>query len=194
MMTRRLTLGRRLGLAGLGAALLAANVTLLASGAFVAPAGATAPSCTAANTFVWAADAGSGTAGTTYYVIEISNVGSTTCTLSGFSRVWAVNAAGARVGLPSTNETSSTAVPRVTLAPKGTAHEILGVVDPGALCGGKSVNGTGLRVVPPGQTLPASPGERDWLETFPLSVCASVSSLRVEPVRAGTGIPLYTSS
>lgn len=194
-MSRRWIFRRRpFGLVGLAAVTLAANATLIATGALVAPAGAATPACTATNTFVWAADIGSGTAGTTYYVIEFSNVGTAKCTLRGFSRVWAVNSTGARVGQPSTNVTTQVTVPLVTLAPKATAHEVLGAADPGALCGGKSVNGTGLRVVPPGQSLPSPAGERDWIENFPLSVCASVSSLRLEPVRAGVGIPLYTSS
>jgi hypothetical protein len=57
-------------------------------------AAATIANCSVGNTFVWAAFEGAGTAGTTYYVLEFSNIGSRTCTLRGNATVWAVNRTG----------------------------------------------------------------------------------------------------
>ena len=167
---------------------------LVVVGTSSAPAGASTPTCSAAHTFVWASTDGNGTAGTTYYVIEISNVGSSSCTLHGYARVWAVSQAGALVGRPATNSAASPAPSLVTLAPDATAHVMLGVVDTGALCGTHGVTSFGLRVVPPGQTLAPSPGERDEVDSFPLEVCSNESSMHVSPVRTGTGIPLYSTS
>jgi hypothetical protein len=154
-------------------------------------AAATIANCSVGNTFVWAAFEGAGTAGTTYYVLEFSNVGSRTCTLRGNATVWAVNRTGLQVGKPATHQ----GVPStVTLARDETAHSILGVVGTGAACPGQGLQATGIRVVPPGQTLPNPAGEKDEVEYFPVKVCAHQSSMHVLPVRPGTGIPLYTTS
>lgn len=158
--------------------------------ATLAPA-SPAATCRAAGTEVWAAVEGAGTAGTIYYELEFSNVGHRTCTLHGFPHVWAVSAHGVEVGVPAANEgTPST----VVLRPGTTAHAVLGVTTTGAVCGTRSVATAGLRVVPPGQALPKTPGERDWVEHFPLQVCTKQSSMHISPVHAGTGIPNYSFS
>jgi hypothetical protein len=148
-------------------------------------------SCRAANTEVWAAFEGNGTAGTTYYELELSNIGSRACTLRGYPSVWAVSVDGLQMGEPASHQ----GVPStVTLEPGATSHAILGVVDTGALCSGPGVTAAGLRVVPPGQSLPRPAGEADEVENFPVQVCAHQSSMNVRPVRSGTGIPDYTIS
>lgn len=176
-----------------------ACVAFVLSSAVVAESAASATSaaaspiasCRAAGTEVWAADEGAGTAGTVYYELEFSNVGHRSCTLHGYPSVWAVNAYGVKVGVPA----STRDAPRkVVLRPGSTAHAVLGVTTTGAVCGALSVAATGLRVVPPGQTLPKAPGERDWVEHFPLRVCANQSSMRVLPIHPGTGIPNYSFS
>ncbi len=173
-------------------ALILASTILALSDVTGAPQASAAPApCSAANTFVWSADVGNGTAGTTFYVLEFSNVGATTCTLSGFAQVWAITSHGTQVGKPASRRGATSSV---SLAPKATAHAILGVVDTGALCGNHGVASAGLRVVPPGQTLPSSPGERDEVENYPLEVCSNESSMNVTAIHAGTGIPLYTTS
>jgi hypothetical protein len=154
-------------------------------------AAATLPACSAAQTYVWAAVEGGETAGTTYYELEFSNVGSTTCTLHGYPSVWAVSVGGARIGEPATHQGAPSTV---TLAPGATSHAVLGVADTGAVCDSQGVKAQGLRVVPPGQTLPKSPGERDEVENFPLEVCAHQPSMHVDPVHSGVGIPNYTVS
>jgi hypothetical protein len=147
--------------------------------------------CSVANTFVWAAFEGNGTAGTTYYVLEFSNIGSKACTLRGNASVWAVSKTGLQSGKPASRQGVASTV---TLVPDGTAHAVLGVVDTGAACPGQGVQAAGLRVVPPGQTLPNPAGEKDQVQYFPVKVCAHQSSMNVLPVRPGTGIPLYTIS
>lgn len=184
--------GRWLG-AGLA---LACAATVLSAAALAGSTDATAStaasplaSCRAAGTEVWAAVEGAGTAGTVYYELELSNVGHRTCTLHGYPSVWAVNASGAEVGVRASDRDAPSTV---VLRPGSTAHAVLGVTTTGAVCGTLSVAATGLRVVPPGQTLPKTPGERDWIERFPLQVCANQSSMHVYPVHAGTGIPNYS--
>jgi len=179
---RRLAVGTALACG----ALVLPTAILAASAAPRAPAAIT--SCRAANTEVWAAVEGVGTAGTTYYELEFSNIGTQPCTLHGFPDVWAVTLHRAEIGKPALHQSI---VPNtVTLQPGATAHAILGVVDTGAMCGRRGVTGTGLRVVPPGQPTPM--GEADEVENFPVQVCPDVSSMNVRPVHSGTGIPGYT--
>src|ERR1019366_7749899 len=173
----------------------------LACGAIVLPtavlaasaaprASAAIPSCRAANTEVWAAVEGVGTAGTTYYELEFSNIGTQPCTLHGCPNVWAVTLHGAEVGKPALHQ--SIVPSTVTLQPGATSHAILGVEDTGAVCHGPGVKAAGLRGVAPGQPMPV--GEADEVENFPVQVCPHVSSMNVRPVLSGTGIPNYTFS
>ena len=147
-------------------------------------------SCRAANTEVWAAVEGSGTAGTTYYELEFSNIGTQSCTLHGFPDVWAVSVGGTQIGKPAWHQ--SIVPSTVKLQPGATSHAILGVEDTGAVCQGPGVKAAGLRVVPPGQPMPV--GEADEVENFPVQVCPHVSSMNVRPIHSGTGIPNYTFS
>jgi hypothetical protein len=168
-------------------AIVLPTVGLTASSASGAPAAAV--NCRAASTQVWAAVEGDGTAGTIYYELEFSNVGSSVCTLRGYPDVWAISRTGVEIGKTASHRGSPTTV---TLEPGATAHAILGVVDSGALCGRQGVTAAGLVVVPPGQK--PSPGEADEVEPFVVQVCSNQSSMHVQPVHAGTGIPNYTFS
>jgi hypothetical protein len=164
-----------------GAALLPAT---LAGATSRAHAAGVAP-CTPANLRVWFGDGeGGGTAGHTYYPIEFSNVGHSSCTLDGYPGVsaWAFN--GKQAGVPATRSAASHST--VTITAGGTAHSLLAVADWGAICS-KAVNALGLKVYAPGQTVAQS-------FQFPLQVCASRSVLAVGPVRTGVGIPGYTTS
>jgi hypothetical protein len=102
-----------------------------------------------------------------------------------------VNVSGTQMGKPATDQGSPSTV---KLAPGATAHVVLGVEDTGAVCDSQGIKAAGLRVVPPGQTLPSPPGEADEVENFPLEVCPNQSSMHVLPVHSGTGIPLHTRS
>ncbi len=174
------------------AALLLPGVVFVASALSRTPAAAaTVAKCATASTRIWAADEGVGTAGTTYYELELSNVGTKTCILDGWASVWAVGTGGEQIGQPASHEGTPN---MVTLAPGATSHVVLGVGDTGAICGSRGVTAAGLRVVPPGQSLPSPAGEADEIEHFSLQVCPHQSSMHVLPVHSGTGIPNYTFS
>ncbi|MGD0873836.1 MAG: DUF4232 domain-containing protein [Acidimicrobiales bacterium] len=162
--------------------------TVVASAASGSPA--TVANCRASSTDVWAAVEGDGTAGTVFYELEFSNVGSRTCTLRGYPSVWAVSLSGHEIGRSASRRGSPSTV---TLHPGSTAHAILGVVDTGALCSGPGVAAAGLEVVPPGQSVPKA-SEADEVENFPVRVCPDQSSMNVLPIRSGVGIPNYTFS
>ncbi len=166
-------------------AILLPTVSLVLSAASASPAAV--PRCAAATTEVWAASLGDGTAGTTYFELELSNVGSRTCTLRGAPQVWAVGKTGHEIGLSASHRGFSSPS-MVTLQTGATSHAVLGVVDPYVLCNGPGLATAGLAVVPPGQAR----DQAQEVESFPLAVCPHQSSLNISPVHSGTGIPRYT--
>jgi hypothetical protein len=146
---------------------------------------ASVAACTPAHTQAWlGVGLGGGTAGTYYYPLEFTNVGHSTCTLSGYPGVSAYRGSRRQVGAAGTrNQAAHTTV---TLAPGATAHAQLGIRDAGALCG-RGIAAAGLKVYPPGQT-------HSWALSFPLQACARGSVLAVGPVRSGVGVPGYTTT
>ena len=83
------------------------------------------PACTGTAIGAWIA-VGHDThvSGTTDYPLEFTNLGQSTCSLSGFPVVSAVSAAGVQLGSPA-GRGRQLAAPRVVLAPGGTAHTTL---------------------------------------------------------------------
>jgi hypothetical protein len=163
--------------------LLAAGGASAAASAHRATSAA-APGCTPSNTQVWLGlGLGGGTAGSTYYPLEFSNVGRHACTLNGYPGVSA-SRAGAQVG-PSATRNRQAHAP-VTLAPGATAHAILRIVDWGALCS-QEVVADSIKVFPPGQT-------RSGSVPFSFGACAHRGVLIVGPVHAGVGIPGFTTA
>jgi Protein of unknown function (DUF4232) len=167
---------------------LAGMAVVLPVTALAAPAGAghrvtgpAAPACTSGNTRVWVGLPGDGTAGTTFFQLEFSNIGRTACSFFGFPGVSAIRANGHQAG-PGARRTG---VPRlVILSPGATAHAILGVTDAGAVCA-HPVRTVNLRVFPPGQ-------HRAQVVPLALEACLHQRVLRVRPVHSGTGIPGFT--
>lgn len=146
---------------------------------------AAASRCTTAHLQIWLGlGVGGGTAGSTFYPLEFSNVGLGACTLNGFPGVSAVGSGGGQVGPSASRNGQSHST--VTIAPGATAHAILRVLDSGALCS-PAVQATGLKVFPPGAT-------RSEPIPFSFSACAHRGVLVVGPVRAGVGIPGFTTS
>ncbi|MGB0093045.1 MAG: DUF4232 domain-containing protein [Solirubrobacteraceae bacterium] len=169
---------------GCGAVLIAAAAVSAAASAHSATSTA-APKCSAANTQVWLGlGLGGGTAGSTYYPLEFSNVGHHACTLNGYPRVSAYRGGGSQVGPAASRNGQRHRT--VTLAPGATAHAILRILDWGALCSSEVV-ADGLKVYPPGQT-------RSEPVPFSFGACAHRGVLEVGPVHAGVGIPGYTTS
>ena len=93
-----------------------------------------------------------GAAGTVYYTLQLTNTGSTTCTLTGYAGVSLVtNSAGTQIGAAAQRAPGT--VTTVSLAPGKSAGATLGIVDAsnyGTPCG--ITPAAGLRVYPPGQT------------------------------------------
>ena len=169
------------------AAILLPTAALAASSSPAAPATTSAaatpavPGCTSAHTDVWYAVPGDGTAGSSFFQLEFSNVGHTTCSLFGYPGVSADAVGGAEVGLPATHSGGRLLV---VLAPGETAHVVLRVVDAGAVCTHPK-NAVVLRIFAPGQTASEVLG-------FDSQGCPGKSVLHVDSVHPGVGIPGFT--
>lgn len=128
---------------------------------------------------------GSGAAGSSYYPLVFTNVGTSPCTLYGYPGVSAVTGAdGTQEGAAASRVTGTTAPTTVTLAVNGTASALLRIVValnyPAATC--HPARAAGLRVYPPGDLTAAFVPEAD------LQVCTSTSNqvLFVGAVQAGS--------
>jgi len=167
------------------AALGAGSATWAATSASAAtdhPAGqasaAYIPRCAAGDLAVWVnANSADGTAGTTYYHLDYTNISKATCHLYSWPGVSAVSAAGKQLG-PAATRTGTVRATYVNIAPGGTAHSVLGYVDVQVSKSCKPALATHLRVYPPDDT-----GARDAF--FPVSVCttntADLVVWRVQP-------------
>jgi len=175
--------GRRLA-AGIGlacAAVLLPTAALASSASSAAPARTAAGPCRHAGTEVWSAAQSNGALGTIYYEIELSNIGHSACTLFGYPGVSELNIHGNEVGLPASHGGARILV---TLQRGATAHFVLAVRDAGAVCT-HPVSGSTLRVFPPGQTAAQ-------LLLFPNQMCRHRSTMSVDAVHPGTGIPGFS--
>ncbi len=167
----------------LAAVAVAAPAILLSAAASAAPAHSSvtsAPAC-GASLETWFAPEGDGFAGGAVYVVEFSNTGSATCTVTGYPTV-KLTENGNQAGHKAT--TSGPAPATVTLHPGQTAHVALTIHDAGAIC--QPVPTNGLSVQPPGSTQ-----ARDFgLTAF--GACRGISTMSVDAINPGTGIPYYT--
>jgi hypothetical protein len=105
---------------------------LLAAAVIATPAAnAAAKACNASKLVVWAGEEpGGGTAGSVYYRIEFTNLGSSSCSLFGFPIVAAVNLNGKQVGAPATHMPGKKAK-ALTLKQGQTASAQLQIVEAG---------------------------------------------------------------
>ncbi len=168
----------RLLLAPCLAALLLAALTPIAP---AAPAATATKACSAAGLVVWAGEEpGGGTAGSVYYRIELTNLSTATCTVTGYPKVNAVDLKGHRVGAFARHETGK-AAKVVTLAPGQSATAQLRIVDalnfPADKC--KATTAAGLRVAIPGGS-----GNKIAPLAFETCVRATTKTLSVAPVTA----------
>jgi hypothetical protein len=138
----------RLLLASMAAFALLAAILVGAPGA-----GATATkACSSSGLVIWAGEEpGGGTAGSFFYRIEFTNLSGSSCTVSGYPKVSAVDLRGKRIGAPATIAPAKEA-PTVKLAPDETATATLQIVDnlnyPTGRC--KPTTAAGLRITVPG--------------------------------------------
>ena len=179
-MNLRTRAGRRIAAAALiGCAAVGLPAAALAAGG--SPAHPAIARCTAAHTYVWFALAPNGAAGTIYYPVEFTNLGSAKCILFGYPGVSAVNKSGGQLG-PAAGRFKATRH-NVTLKPGQTAHAALGIVDPGFIAHCKKATAAGLKIYPPNQTA------FQLIFNFTFPVCKNKLFMRVYPVTPGIGVP-----
>ena len=154
-------------------------VPLATAGGGGGASASTAP-CATSNLVIWLPNGnGNGAAGSIFYKLRITNLGSAACTISGFPALSAVNLKGKAVGKPASKETGQKAGV-VKLAPGGSASFQLRVVEAGnfspADC--HATMAAGLRVSPPG-------GGGSKVVPFPFETCAKPTQpvLTVGPVK-----------
>lgn len=173
----------RLGAATLACAAIVAPAVALAAPSAPARTAAPAvtPSCETPGLVIWLnTKPGGGTAGSTFYHLEITNLSGGTCTLNGFPFLFAVNLTGGQVGHRATF--SSVTPHLVTLVKGQTVHALLQVVHvanfPPATC--HPVTAAGFKVFPPNQ-------QRAKVVPFPVRACSATSPvfLTVGPVVSG---------
>ncbi|HZC73692.1 MAG TPA: DUF4232 domain-containing protein [Jatrophihabitans sp.] len=145
----------------------------------------TAPRCVTSHLVVWMGVPGDGAAGSMYFPLEFTNIGSRACTLRGFPGVSAW-AHGHRIGSPA-SWAHTVPTRTVTLKPRATAHTVLRVVDvgnfPRSAC--KAATATSIKVFPPNTRVARQ-------ISFRLRVCsvARTHSLAIQgPVIPRVGIP-----
>lgn len=158
------------------------TAAMSAQAAPVAPPSCSASPASGSGFTTWFPPQGDGFAGGVGYVLEFSNTGTSVCKVDGFPKV-TVTENGTQVGLKAA--TGGPAPAPVRLAVGQTAHAVLIVRDAGAVCQPHPTNG--LKVQPAGATQPV---------TFPFasSACPGRSTMSVDRISFGTGIPSYTIS
>ena len=175
----------------LAATVIAAGAIAAVIPAVAASASATTPAtprCGNSDVRAWLGVPGSGTAGSTYYVLEMSNISNHTCTLYGYPGVSAVGPGGVQLGSAASRSPGD---PEhvVTLAKGATSYALLQIADTGvyspSACGPKTA--LGLKVYPPNDTAAQ-------IISYPFSACTKkgLVYLHVRVTRAGTGIPGYS--
>jgi hypothetical protein len=162
---------------------LTVAVAVLAAAVIAAPtAGAPATkACPVSGLVIWAGEEpGGGAAGSVFYRIEIANLSGSSCGVSGYPKVSAVDLHGKRIGAAATIEPAKE-TPTVKLAPGDTATATLRIVEalnyPTGKC--KPTTAAGLRVTVPGGGSKVAP--------LAFETCASSASktLSVGPVTTG---------
>jgi hypothetical protein len=179
-MNLRTRAGRRIAAAA-AVACVAIGLPAVAFAAASSPSHPATPMCTGANTLVWLALAPNGAAGTTYYPVEFTNLGSASCVLFGYPGVSAVTKSGRQLG-PAAGRFPAKRH-NVTLKPGQTAHAALGIVTDGVIAHCQNATGAGLKVYPPNQR------GFQFVFNFTFPVCKNKVFMHVLPVTPGIGVP-----
>jgi len=155
-----------------GALALTALAAIALFATQVAPSAAATASrapaaCSNSKLVIWFAEMpGDGTAGSIFYKLAFTNLGSSTCSLKGYPQITAANLGGGKVGSDATQE-SGTPVKSVTLKSGDSAYATLRIAEAGnyspSTC--KPVMAAGLRVKAPGNGGPK-------LVPFPFEACS----------------------
>jgi len=183
---------------GIAATAIASTAVLLPAIALASPGSSAAPTntaipaaahrCYASELTVWLGSPGNGTAGATYYDLEISNTSRATCTLYGYPGVSADNG-GRQLGRAAGRDHTRPST-LLTLRPGGTAHAFLEITEVGnyspSAC--KPVSGQLLRVYAPGDYNSLN---MPFQGSFGACSRRGPVYLHVTAMIAGTGIPGY---
>jgi len=173
---------RRAGIAAVSALTLGIGAAIWATSSASAAPAAT-PACSSSSLSVWVdANQSDGTAGTTYYALEFTNISGKACTLYGYPGVSAVNGSHKQLG-DAAARNSRFAKRTVTIPAGGTAHADLGWSDAAVYTtpGCKRVAAAEIKVYPPNQK-----GARYGF--FDLQVCSATTHnpyLQITVVRPG---------
>jgi uncharacterized protein DUF4232 len=157
--------------------------------AAIRPAAAVAPRCATSALTVWLGLPGDGTAGSTFYQLELSNTSGRTCTLYGFPGVSAVGRSGGQLGHAASRDHADH-IRLVTLRRGATAHVLLQITDvanfPSASC--HPASAVGLRIYPPND-------RRSVQVPFAFRGCRKSGPvyLHVRTTVGGAGIPGFSS-
>ena len=179
-MNLRTRAGRRIAAAA-AIACVAVGLPAAALAAASSPSHPAIPKCSAAHTYVWLALAPNGAAGTIYYPVEFTNVGTARCVFFGYPGVSAVTKSAAQLGPPAGRFPAKPHT--VTLKPGQTAHASLGIVDAGIIGACHKATGVGLKVYPPNQK------SFQFVFNFTFPVCRNKVFMHVYPVTPGIGVP-----
>jgi hypothetical protein len=126
------------------------------------------------------ADSADGTAGTTFFNLDFTNISHSACALFGYPGVSAVNADGKQLG-KAAKESNSQPYRDVILAPDATAHSGLGYVDVVVDPACKPQTAFELKVFAPNDTVAKH-------AFFPASTCTvGQTDLTIARVQAGAG-------
>lgn len=128
----------------------------------------------------WFASQGNGYAGGAVYVVEFSNVGKVACSVAGYPTLM-LTRNGRQVGPVSQHDARVGPRP-VPLAPGQTAHIVLRVTDAGVFCRPRSTNELSIQ----------PPGSQARVYDFLGGACPGRSTLHVDAINPGVGIPYYT--
>jgi Domain of unknown function (DUF4232) len=144
-----------------------------------ASASTSVPRCGTSRLVVWLDTRGGGAAGSTYYMLKLTNFSGHTCSLVGYPGVSGVGIGGRQLGSAASRD-NVRAVHKVTLRNHATATATLRIVDvanyPNSRC--RRVIGAGLRVYPPNLRVAK-------VVPFPFPACSRKGTiyLSVEAVR-----------
>jgi Protein of unknown function (DUF4232) len=121
--------------------------------------------------------------GATRFPVEFTNISDAPCTLSGYPQVTAYGAGDEQLGNAAGLDISASAT-RILLAPGATAHAAIVDSASAGQCG--PVAATGLRVVPPGESMP-------WYVRHALPACSATGRkaavyLHVRALQYGSGM------
>jgi Domain of unknown function (DUF4232) len=183
----------------IAAAVIAAPALALASGSGhaaqnggqAARNNGTPARCKSTAVRAWVGEPGNGTAGSTYYELELSNISKHTCTVFGYPGVSAIAQGDRQLGSAAVREDPGTSQ-LITLASGETAHFQLRITDVGVYsrkaC--DPVTAVGVQVFPPNDF------NSQIVTPFVFSACKrhGPKYLGISPAVPGTGIPGYSTA